>query len=193
MGKGLPAALLMATVRAALEAVGPHSPPDRAVAAVAATVERDLERVESFVTLFHARVDAITRRVDFVDAGHGHVFVRRSGGVFEALGPRALPLGVLPAQQYPAGSIVLDPGDTLVVYSDGLLDARPERHLTAERVSAGLDDGNTAEETLDRLIGLADPAESLPDDLTVIVLRCQGAHFATRSTPAPPQAVPVAR
>jgi serine phosphatase RsbU (regulator of sigma subunit) len=179
MGKGMPAALLMATVRAAIEAVARQSPPARAIEAVAAAVERDLERSESFVTLFHALAHTDTRSVEFVDAGHGHVFVRRAGGCVERLQPRCLPLGVLPAQPYQRGEVTLQPGDALVVYSDGLVDARPDLALTPAAVAEHLEGAESALEIVDRLVALASPAGSpaapLPDDLTLVVLRCRAA------------------
>jgi PAS domain-containing protein len=173
MGKGMPAALLMATVRAALEAVARQSPPAGAVHAVAGAVERDLERSGSFVTLFHARADVATRRIEFVDAGHGHVFVRRVDGRAEGLQPRGLPLGVLPEQAYQQGTVTLAPGDALVVYSDGLVDARPELALTPDAFAGQLEGAASALEIVDRLVALAAPAGPLPDDLTLVVLRCR--------------------
>jgi serine phosphatase RsbU (regulator of sigma subunit) len=94
MGKGMPAALLMATVRAALRPIARNAFPADAVAAAGAALDDDLTRAGSFVTLFHARLDPTSGRVDYVDAGHGYAVVRRAGGEIEALGPRGLPLGL---------------------------------------------------------------------------------------------------
>jgi serine phosphatase RsbU (regulator of sigma subunit) len=171
MGKGLPAALLMATVRAALDAVEGGRSPAQTLDAVAAATAPVLERAGAFVTMFHARAEAASRRVAYADAGHGHAFVRRAGGAVEALPARGLPLGVLPGQHYPAGVLDLAPGDALVVYSDGLIDARPDLALDPAALAAGLDGAGSAAEIVDRLTGLADLSQDLPDDLTVIVLR----------------------
>jgi PAS domain-containing protein len=173
MGKGLPAALLMATVRAALEAVARHSPPARALEAVAAATERDLERTEAFVTLFHARADAATRRVEYADAGHGLVFVRRAGGAVERLPARGLPLGVVARETYPAGAVELAPGDALVVYSDGLVDAFPDPAPDPAALAARLTGAPSALAIVERLVTLATTGAPLPDDLTVVVLRCR--------------------
>jgi serine phosphatase RsbU (regulator of sigma subunit) len=171
MGKGMPAALLMATVRAALDAVDGGRSPAQTLDAVAAATEPVLARAGAFVTMFHARAEAATPRVAYADAGHGHAFVRRAGGAVEALPARGLPLGVLPGQHYPAGVLDLAPGDALVVYSDGLIDARPDLALDRESLAAGLDGATSAAEFVARLTGLADLSQELPDDLTVIVLR----------------------
>ena len=97
----------------------------------------------------------------YADAGHGHVFVRRAGGAVEGLPARGLPLGVLPGQRYPAGALDLAPGDALVVYSDGLLDARPDLALTPASLAARLDGAASAAEIVERLTALAD-AEPRP-------------------------------
>jgi serine phosphatase RsbU (regulator of sigma subunit) len=173
MGKGMPAALLMATVRAALESVAQQSPPALAVETVAAALERDLDRSASFITLFHAQIDVATRRVEFVDAGHGHVLLRRAGGCLEALEPRGLPLGVLPGPSYQKGSVILRPGDALVIYSDGLLDARPELDLTPAALADCLAGAHAASEMVDRLVALTAPSGPLPDDLTMVVVYCR--------------------
>lgn len=173
MGKGMPAALLMATVRAALEAVAQQSPPALAVETVAAALERDLDRSASFITLFHAQIDVAARRVEFVDAGHGHVLLRRAGGWLEELGPRGLPLGVLPGPSYQKGSVILRPGDAMVVYSDGLLDARPELELTPLTLADSLTGARSALDMVDRLVALAAPDGPLPDDLTMVVVFCR--------------------
>jgi serine phosphatase RsbU (regulator of sigma subunit)/CHASE3 domain sensor protein len=171
MGKGLSAALLMATVRAALDTADGRRSPAQTLDAVAAATHPVLERAGAFVTLFHARAEAATARVTYADAGHGHTFVRRAGGAVEGLPARGLPLGVLPGEHYPAGALDLAPGDALVIYSDGLLDARPDLALTAEVLAARLDDAASAAEIVDRLTALADASHDLPDDLTVVVLR----------------------
>jgi serine phosphatase RsbU (regulator of sigma subunit) len=198
MGKGMAAALLTATVRAALRAavrlspaavaapavgVGPGPEPSdsgafvalfhaQLIESAASAIEPDLTRSGSFATLFHARLDIATHRVDYVDAGHGCVFVRRAGGQVEELRPRGLPLGVLPDPGYQAGSTVMWPGDVLVVYSDGLIDANPELELTSQRIGARIADDTAAREIVEQLIALPALTGPPPDDLTVLVLRC---------------------
>src|SRR5262249_32002222 len=128
MGKGMPAALLMATVRATLRAVAPDHPPAAAVEMVRRALMPDFERTGSFVTLFHGRLDAQARRLSFVDAGHGHAFLRRAGGEVEGLAPGGEPVGFLVGEPYEEGTLTFRPGDTLVVYSDGLVEARHEAY-----------------------------------------------------------------
>jgi sigma-B regulation protein RsbU (phosphoserine phosphatase) len=170
MGKGMAAALLMATVRAALRAVAPHHPPAEAVQLVAAALEPDLARADSFVTLFQARLEGPTQRLVYVDAGHGLAFVRRASGAVEALGPRTLPLGVLAEETYREGVVTVAPGDALLVYSDGLLDARPDLaqgEAPLARVLAGAQGAEALAARLERAAELKGPPV---DDLTILVL-----------------------
>ncbi len=170
MGKGMPAALLMATVRAVLRAVGSQHSPSSAVQFAARALDRDLARSNAFVTLFHAQLDLQKDRLTYVDAGHGHVIFLRADGSTQELKPWGLPLGVLSDEQYAEGSVDFCAGDLLVVYSDGLTDSRPElRDKTA--FADVLKAGGTASEIAQRLSDLATTGGPLADDLTIVVLR----------------------
>jgi serine phosphatase RsbU (regulator of sigma subunit) len=180
MGKGMPAALLMATVRAAVRAVGRALPPSTVLELAAGALQSDLERSGSYVTLFHAQLDVPSRRLTYVDAGHGHGFVRRADGTREDLHSGGLPLGILPDQSYQQHSVKMDPGDVLVVYSDGLVEARPELELNPATIAAQVDGTASAPEIVDRLVGLAELSGAPPDDLTVVVLSCRSSDPAAR-------------
>ena len=168
MGKGMAAALLMATARAALRAVA-HLPVADAVAAVNRALFPDLAPTDSFVTLFYAHLEAGTGVLHYVDAGHGMAVIRRRDGGAAVLGQGSLPLGILSDTVYQEHWETLVPGDTLVLYSDGLPDARPALALDPEGVAAQLDGEGSAQEQLAHLVALAGP--SLPDDLTLVLVR----------------------
>lgn len=170
MGKGMAAALQTAMVRAALRAVTDH-----AVAEVVEKVNRalapDLIESNSFITLFHANLDAATGVLTYVDAGHGMAFVQRQNGTVQPLRQHALPLGILVDARYLPGTLTLEPGDTLVIYSDGLPDARPELQLDAVRMAMQIAELPDAQSKLEKLAGLVAGTSSRPDDLTLVVLR----------------------
>jgi serine phosphatase RsbU (regulator of sigma subunit) len=171
MGKGMSAALLMATVRAVIRAmVSQHGPAD-AVQHTASSLDGDLARSGSFVTLFHAQLDVVSAELRYVDAGHGQAFVRRHSGGIVSLKPWGLPVGVLSTEKYQEGSITLEPGDLLVVYSDGLSEARPDLFRDQETLASQIVADETAAATAQRLVDLAIGAGQLPDDLTVVVVR----------------------
>lgn len=173
MGKGMPAALLMATIRSTLRALSQQNRPAAALNLAGSVLEVDMERSGSFMTLFHGLLDAGKRSMAYVDAGHGHVFVRRAGGAVESLPPRGLPLGVTFGEKYVEGNLTFGAGDALVIYSDGLIDARPDLVLDPRVLANQLEVTIRAQEIVDRLVGLATLSGPLPDDLTVVVLRCR--------------------
>lgn len=169
MGKGIPAALLAATVRAVLRALAHQNPPAAALDLLRETLSDDLERTSSFVTLFHAHLDAKSRAVRYVDAGHGHAFVRRADGTLERLVGGGRPVGFPVASGYRQFSLRMSAGDALVIYSDGLIGS--QMTMTPEDLVRCVDPVCNAAVIVDRLIEQA-PEEDSIDDVTVMVLKC---------------------
>jgi sigma-B regulation protein RsbU (phosphoserine phosphatase) len=173
MGKGMAAAMLMATVRAAVRSLS-HNRPSQALQLAEAALRHDLDNSESFVTLFMGQLHAASRRLLYVDCGHGFAFVRRRSGAVRRLLPRGLPLGVPGRKTYREGSVTLETGDTLVLYSDGLIDARPELELNSRLLARHLKGAGGATEMLERLLALTEQQGPRPDDVTVLVAHCSG-------------------
>jgi len=174
MGKGMPAALLMATARATIRALELQNPPAAALELVHQAMATDLDRTNSFVTLFHAKLDVCSRQLTYVDAGHGHVFVLRANAASEGLPCGGFPLGIQEAQKYQEGVINFHPGDCLVIYSDGLVEARPDVRLQPAVLAEQLQGAASAAAMVERLVDLAAVPGPPADDLTVVVLRCSG-------------------
>jgi len=173
MGKGLAAAMLMATVRASLRAVSQAYPPAEALRKAESALRQDLSNSESFVTLFHAQLELATRRLTYVDCGHGLVFMLRADGSVEELLPRGLPLGVLARESFQEGHAVFERGDSLVLFSDGLMDAMQQTELDNESLAKWLW-AASAQEMVDRLLQVM-PSEAMPpDDMTLVVVKCTG-------------------
>lgn len=173
MGKGIAAAMLMATVRASMRSVAHNRPADALRLAEQALLP-DLDNSESFVTLFHGQLNVANRSFIFVDCGHGFVFVRCADGTVKGLTPRGLPLGVPGQKVYEEGAISFDKGDTLVLYSDGIIDARPDLNLDNRLLAERIEGAAGAQEMVDRLMGLTEHQGPQPDDITVLVMRCTG-------------------
>ena len=171
MGKGLAAAMLMATVRASLRAVAQRYSPAEALRQAARALRPDLVSSESFVTLFHARLDLATRRLTYVDCGHGLVFMLRADGRVEELLPRGLPLGVLPEETFQEGSIGFEKGDALVLFSDGLMDAMQQTEFDNASLAQKIWTLK-AEQMVDRLMQVTPPEAIPPDDMTLMVVKC---------------------
>ena len=176
MGKGLGAAILTATVRSALrgasravDQVGHNADLAAAVESVGAQLGDDLARTESFVTLFHARLDTTDAMVRYVDAGHGLALVVRHDGSVESLAGEGLPLGALADCTWKSRDLALEPGDMLVVVSDGLLDiigADTDIDALRELVVENADPGALCAAV--RELATAQPPL---DDVTVVAVR----------------------
>jgi serine phosphatase RsbU (regulator of sigma subunit) len=173
MGKGLAAAMLMATVRATLRAVAQEHKPAVALQLAERALHHDLDSSDSFVTLFYAQLDLASRSLTYVDCGHGLVFLRRVAGQVEELPIRGLPLGVFSGDGYQEGTFTFEDGDALVLYSDGLIDALPDLASDHRMLAGRLEGAASAGEMVDRLIALVPPELPLPDDMTVLVVRCR--------------------
>src|SRR5664279_3625067 len=130
-GKSIPAALLMATIQASLKtlAARPSSLPELVggMNQYACSNSQDGRR---FTTAFLAEYEPATRTLTYVNAGHNAPVLRRQSGALERLDKGGIPLGILEAAPYESGSVVLQSGDWLVVFTDGVVEA--ENNLTEE-------------------------------------------------------------
>jgi hypothetical protein len=173
MGKGIGAAIIAAGVRAVLRGASRFNDLAQAVTRAAASVENDLAETGTFVTTFCARLDPGSGRLDYVDAGHGLAVIVGSDGGYRRLFRGGLPLGAIPGETWDADSTRLDPGEWLVVVSDGWAELydTPREGLEAVRAAAvGCTD---AASLVERMAALAD--ERVPtDDVTIVVLHRDG-------------------
>ncbi len=121
-GHGIGPALLVAECRALVRAtLAQARDPARLVEVVDRLISEDLPE-DRFITLFFALLEPGTGRLRFVSAGHGPVLLhRRSSGKVEELPPHGCPLGVAPElTRDEAGETVLEPGDVLGIFTDGM-------------------------------------------------------------------------
>jgi serine phosphatase RsbU (regulator of sigma subunit) len=175
MGKGMSAAILMATMRVALRSSAQASSVGKAIEWVADLTFEDLERAETFMTMFHARIDLETGLLTYVDAGHGlAVIVGKDRAV--PVRSRSMPLGVLQTP-HPESSVTLRPGEALVVFSDGVLDVHPQLEGSLEWAAELLDGAQNGQQIAERLS--TNPEARIQDDVTVVALR----RLATHGTP----------
>ena len=181
-GKGVGAALFMAVTKTLFRAIAPAAGSvAEAMGRVNAELARDNERA-MFVTAFAARLDLATGELEYVNAGHVPTYRLEPGRAPARLGGPVDPaLGAVEGHEYHESVVRLRPGDALVLYTDGVVEARnasgEEFHaLRLESYLDGCRDADAAA-VVRGLVGcVEDFAGDTPqyDDLTVLVLRVLG-------------------
>jgi serine phosphatase RsbU (regulator of sigma subunit) len=181
-GKGVPAAFFMAVARTNLNALaatasGPADCLQRTNDVLLTQNPMDL-----FVTVFYAVFDPATGVLTYSNGGHNPPLLRRANGHVEMLTSAAgLVLGMFPAS-YDEDTVQLAPGDTLVLYTDGVTEAfnvDVQMYEEARLVERVRDDGGATAKGLvtaifDSVIGFSGAAPQ-SDDITVAVLSWSGA------------------
>jgi len=181
-GKSIPAALLMATFQASLRTLS--ATPSPLVEMVASMNQYACTNSQSglrFTTAFVAEFDPATRTLNYINAGHNNPILRRNNGTVEYLVAGGLPLGIRAEAPYDSGSTVLQAGDWLVIFTDGVIEARNERDeeygeprlLEVLRTGAA----STPDELLRRLLSDVDSfvgATPQHDDITCMLVKISG-------------------
>jgi phosphoserine phosphatase RsbU/P len=122
-GKGMPAALLMSNLQAAVRGLSSLTvAPDQLCSRLNSIVYRNTES-DRFITFFYAHLEGLTRRLEYVNAGHNPPFVVRSDGSHERLREGGTVLGVFASRDYEMGSVHLSPGDRVILFTDGVTEA----------------------------------------------------------------------
>jgi hypothetical protein len=123
-GKSIPAAMLMATFQASLKTLSTAQVP---LQELASNMNRyacsNSQGGLRFTTAFLAEYDAANRTVHYINAGHNNPILRRASGQIERLDVGGLPFGIMPEATYNAATVTLAPGDWLVIFTDGLVEA----------------------------------------------------------------------
>ena len=175
-GKGIPASLTMAAVRAALRAqVDNVYYLYEAIRRINLMIYRD-SSVGEFVTLFYGVLDGRNRRFTYCNAGHPPGLILREGKIIE-LSSDNMVLGVNPEEKYTQSLVDLRVGDTLMLYTDGLPDAMNFQRQTFGRqrvMEAFLQGGATADAVAQNIVWSMRRFSGLTprsDDVTMIVAK----------------------
>lgn len=177
-GKGTGAALLMSSVHAAVRA---HTTTRLSACEVMTEINQyiyDNTPSNRYVTLFYSELDLRSHQLTYINGGHNSPLLVRASGEVTRLDIGGFPVGITPDGDYREGFITLDPGDVLVIYSDGVSEGIDEsgeefgEHRLLEvvqknrgRSAAGIRD--RIDEALTRFVGRAKAV----DDLTIVILK----------------------
>jgi len=123
-GKSVPAAMLMATFQASLKTLS--SIPGSLIE-LANRMNRyactNSQKGRRFTTAFIAEYDPASRRLTYVNAGHNNPILRRKSGAIERLEAGGMPFGIMEDVPYQCGEQILEAGDWLAVFTDGVIEA----------------------------------------------------------------------
>ncbi|MGH9406687.1 MAG: SpoIIE family protein phosphatase [Terriglobia bacterium] len=180
-GKSVPAALLMATFQASLRTLAAAPVPllDLVARLNQYACAHSLGGLR-YTTAFFAEFDTASRTLAYVNAGHNYPMLFRAAGGFDRLETGGLPLGIRQDASYQSATLVLDPGDELVVFTDGLVEAVNEREeefgeMRLLELLNTVRDGSSAEQ-LSRIMAGVEAfvgAARQHDDITCLLLRAR--------------------
>jgi phosphoserine phosphatase RsbU/P len=177
-GKGSPAALLMALLLAVLRTLVDEGLEARALVARLNTQICRHSPGSRFITLFYAIYTPGTGAMTYVNAGQNPPLLRRADGSCERLSTTGVALGMFEGSTYEAVDTVVGPGETLVLYSDGITEAenpagQPFEEGGLERVIAAHSSDTPAElaPAILRAVEAHARDSRFTDDLTVLILK----------------------
>jgi phosphoserine phosphatase RsbU/P len=177
-GKGTGAALLMSSVHAAVRA---HTTTRLSASEVVGEINQyiyDNTPANRYVTLFYSELDPRTHQLTYINAGHNSPLLVRASGEVTTLDIGGFPVGITPFCDYREGWVELEPGDVMVIYSDGVTESVDEQEeefgearlieivqRNRGRTAAGLRD--RIDEALAKFVGKAKSV----DDLTLVIVK----------------------
>ena len=180
-GKSMPAALLMANVQATIRGQTLLNPAAGDCMTRSNRLLYDSTDSDKFVTFFYAVLDPARHELRYSNAGHNPPMLLSKGGEPRLLETGGPVLGVVPSFSFPEATVTIDPGDLLVIYSDGFTEAMnrrfeefgEDRLLEATRAAWDLPAAGIVESIFDAVNKHAGDAPQT-DDMTLMVLRYSG-------------------
>jgi serine phosphatase RsbU (regulator of sigma subunit) len=176
-GKGVPAALVMASTRSVLRTIAQRAgvAPGAVLGQANEILYPDIP-ANMFVTCFYAILDPESGSLLYANAGHHLPYLCREGGADE-LRATGMPLGLMPGMGYEEKEILLEIGDSALLYSDGLVEAHNSegemfgfprlRALVAEHA----EEGSLGDFLLEELYSFVGKSWEQEDDITLLTLR----------------------
>jgi serine phosphatase RsbU (regulator of sigma subunit)/anti-sigma regulatory factor (Ser/Thr protein kinase) len=185
--KGVPAALVMSATRSVLRASATRLIEPGVV------LERVNEHLcpdmpaKMFVTCLYGVLDPASGRLRFANAGHDLPYVKTANGVIE-LRARGMPLGLMPGMEYEEKEAVLEPGESVLLHSDGIAEAHdPDRGMFGfPRLKETMAGSPGGQKLIDSVIAVLEaftgPGAEQEDDITMVTLqRSAGAAIVAGS------------
>jgi len=122
-GKGMPAALLMSNLQAAVRGLAsPSMSPEILCERLNTLIYRNIAS-DRFITFFYAQLDGASRQLRYSNAGHNAPIVAHRDGTHDRLDEGGSVLGIFQSQHFIAGTYTLQPGDRVLLFTDGVAEA----------------------------------------------------------------------
>jgi serine phosphatase RsbU (regulator of sigma subunit) len=175
-GHGIPAALLVSNLQAAVRILAPAKLPPRDLCTELNRFVLDNTTSAKFITFFYGLLDLAKRELVYTNAGHNPPIVFHRGGTIVQLADGGFPLGFQSEARYDQGKIRLEDGDLLLIYTDGALETRnlQNEEFGEERFLKLLQENhlNGARTACDRILRAVSEFSkgNRRDDLTLLVL-----------------------
>jgi phosphoserine phosphatase RsbU/P len=178
-GKSIPAAMLMATFQASLKTLSTAQVPlTELVSNMNKYACSNSQGGLRFTTAFLSEYDPGRHIFTYINAGHNNPILRRSTGLIERLDVGGLPLGIQPEAVYESASVALSPGDWLIIFTDGLVEAENahQEEYGETRLLGAIAAGaaGTPQEMLTRMMAEVDlfvGATPQHDDVTCLLVK----------------------
>lgn len=178
-GKGIPAALLVAALRASIFSLAHSSLALRAILARTNRLIYESVGESRYATLFYGVLDVPLRRIVYINAGHAPPILARSSGEIEMIHAGSLPVGLFPAPRYFEQHLQFEAGDLLCLYTDGVTESADRsgdlfgRQRLADLLVSERDRGAEAAEITDQVLRAARRFRggAPDDDTTALILR----------------------
>jgi len=174
--KGVPAALIMARTQSVLRGEAPRLVSPAQVLARANEILLPEMPARMFVTCLYMVLEPATGRVVYANAGHNLPYVRTADGVIE-LRATGMPLGLMAGMDYPEQEAILPPGDSVLLYSDGIVEAHDASGAMfgfprlRELVGTDCSATDLLDRLLDELGAFVGRGWDQEDDITLVALR----------------------
>jgi serine phosphatase RsbU (regulator of sigma subunit) len=133
-------------------------------------LQEDFDASGTFATMFSARLRPQHGHLEYVDAGHGLAVLVSPGSRTRQLSSRDLPIGAQAGSLWTSHELRLEPDDTLIIVSDGVLEAFTDPMEGVRAAEELVASSRSADEMADRILAAAAHAP-LADDLTAVVVR----------------------
>jgi steroid delta-isomerase-like uncharacterized protein len=176
-GKGMPAALVMATTRGMIRAVAQSlDSPGEVLARVNNALYPDIPS-EMFVTCFYAILDPESGRLHYANAGHDLPYLLHHSEGTHELRATGMPLGLMPEMSYEEKEAVLREGDSVLFYSDGLVEAHDPHYemFGFPRLGALIaehgEESSLVDSLLEELYSFVGEGWEQEDDITLLTLK----------------------